>query len=168
MASKKRILLGKIATAHGVKGLVKLHVYAEDKTLLKRPLYTQESGARTLALTLKNSLGKYWLAAIDGVTDRTHAEALRGTELWIDRDALPTLDTSEIYYEDMIGLAVAEENGTTVGTVIGVDDFGAGPLLDIEPTGGGENFYLPFADQYVLKTDLDSGTLIATIPDGLR
>ena len=163
----KRILIGKIATAHGIKGFVKVQAYAEDPFLLNGTLYTSETAPETITLTMKNSMGKIWLAAVDGVTDRTEAEKLRHTELWIDRDALPALDDDEVYYEDMIGLTVTED-GETIGKIIGVDDFGAGPLLDIKPENGGDSFYLPFAEQYVRETDIDGGSVTVEIPEGLR
>ncbi len=163
----KRILLGKITTAHGIKGFVKVQVYAEDPALLNGTLYTTEDGPATLTLTMKNSMGKVWLAAVDGITDRTEAEKLRHTELWIGREALPEPEDGAIYYEDMIGLSVVE-NRKTIGEIAGIDDFGAGPLLDIKPTDGSDNFYLPFADQYVLETDMDAGLITVEIPEGLR
>ncbi|MCB9988889.1 MAG: 16S rRNA processing protein RimM [Rhodospirillales bacterium] len=163
----KRILLGKITAAHGIKGLVKVLVYAEDVTLLNGTLYTSDGGTDSVTLTMKNSMGKYWLAAVDGISDRTAAEKLHGTALWIDRDALPAPEDGEIYFEDMIGITVVAKDGSTIGHIIGVDDFGAGPLLDIKPESGA-SFYLPFADQYVLQTDIEGGVVTVEIPEGLR
>lgn len=85
----KRLCLTQIATAHGVKGLVKLHVFVEDTSLLNGALFTSETGPETLSVTLKNATAKHFLAEIEGIKDRDAALALRGTKLYLDREALP-------------------------------------------------------------------------------
>lgn len=159
----KRVCLGKITSAHGVKGLVKILPFGEDPSLIQSlgPAYTAADGAAqtgTLVITLKNPAGRHLLAAIDGVTDRDAAEALRGVELYYDRALLPETDTGEYYYDDLIGLT-AIENGQTIGTVKAVQNFGAGDLLDIKPAAGGPSFYLPYANEYVDEVDLNAKTI---------
>lgn len=143
----KQIYLGKIATAHGVKGLVKVLPSDFDTALLNGPVLTEDG--RTLALTFKNPLGKYVLIAIDGVDDRDAAEALRGTKLYIPRESLPGHEDT-FYPEDLIGLDVVQD-GAVIGTVLAFENFGAGDLLDIALPSG-QSFYLPFTDDYVLET----------------
>jgi 16S rRNA processing protein RimM len=169
----KRILLGKIATAHGVRGLVKVMVFAEDPKTLEKygPLFKKGKGDDTLKLKLKNSLGskggKFWLAEVEGVADRTAAEKLRGTELWIEREKLPAAGENEYYIEDLIGLSVRDRSGNAIGTVAGLQNFGAGNLLDIQPTGG-ESFYLPFTRENIVKVDVAGKAVTVEIPEGIR
>jgi len=153
-----RTCLGKIATAHGIRGLVKVLVFGEEPGLLDGTLYTDETGPACITLRMKNSMGKYWLAEIDGVADRNSAEALRGTALWIERDALPAPDEGAFYYDDLAGMIALDEAGLKIGTVLGAENFGAGDLLEIQPLSG-ESFFIPFNDDYVPKVDLDAGTL---------
>lgn len=162
-----RLLLGKIATAHGVRGLVKILVLGDDPTRLETcgPAWTAADGGKSLKLTMKNPLGKYYLAEVEGVSDRNAAELLRHTELWIDRDSLPDADDGEYYHADLIGMTVIEDNGAIAGTVIGVVNFGASDLLEIKPPAG-SSFYLPFVDEYVLG--IENGIISALIPEGLR
>lgn len=161
-----RIRLGKITTVHGVKGLVKVAIYGDRPQSLEDcgPLFTSETGADEIALTLKNPMGKIWLAAVDNVTDRTTAEKLRGTELWVDRERLPAPDEGEYYHADLVGLTALDEAGNPSGTVIAVEDFGAGPLLEIQPTGTG-SFYLPFTDSYIPAVNIADGTVTVRIPE---
>ena len=140
----KRILAGKIATAHGVKGLVKLFVYLDNTALLSGPVFISETGEDTLTLTLKNATAKHWLAEVEGIHDRTEAEKLRGTALYISRDSLPPLEDGEHYHADLIGLPVFDDKNHEVGKVIDVVNFGAGDLLDIQPEAG-NSFYAPYA-----------------------
>ncbi|MCB1682338.1 MAG: 16S rRNA processing protein RimM [Rhodospirillales bacterium] len=164
----KRVCLGKIVSAHGVKGLVKLLPYGEDPTLMESlgPLFTGAKTGETLTVTIQNAAGKTLLAAIEGCTNRNQAEELRGTELWVIRDLLPEIeDENEFYIEDLIGLEIRSPENLRVGTIRTVENFGGGDLLNIQRDTGTENYVL-FRDQYVEKVNLDEGFLALT-EDGL-
>ncbi|QQG37442.1 MAG: 16S rRNA processing protein RimM [Micavibrio aeruginosavorus] len=166
---KKRICLGEISTAHGVRGLVRIRIYGDDPQALSAhgPLFTSETGETSLIVRMKNSANKFWIAEIEGVTDRSAAEALRGTKLWIERSKLPEIENhNEFYYEDLIGMSVETEANGIVGKVIAVDNFGAGDLLEIRPPSG-PTFYLPFADEYILEVNMPRNLIKADIPPGL-
>lgn len=138
--------IGKIVAAHGVKGLVKILPYGGDFSWQSGDVLTKEG--KPVAITLKNPAGKYILASVKDVTDRTAAESLAGTELFTTREKLPPLkDKNKFYIADLIGLE-AVEDGKTIGKIIAVDNFGAGDLLEIR-SASGESFYLPFNDDYV-------------------
>lgn len=164
--SKGRILIGKITTAHGVRGLVKVQVFGDDDSVIDQygPLYTDPSGDKALILTRKHMAGGAVIAQVKDIPDRNAAELLRGTELWLDRAALPDLDDS-YYQADLIGLNVIDMNGTAIGTVLSVQNFGASDLLEIRPVTG-KTYFLPFTDDYVPDIDLDAGTIRVDIPDG--
>jgi 16S rRNA processing protein RimM len=164
----KRICLGKIVSAHGVKGLVKILPFGDDPLLIETlgPAYKKETGPDTVSITMKNSAGnKYWLASVEGVTERNGAEALRGTELWVNKDSLPAIeDKNTFYYTDLVGLKTLDEDGNEIGKVISVQNFGAGDLLEIQPTGK-DSFYLPFNKENILN--VQSETIHVHIPEGL-
>lgn len=163
----KRILLGKIAAAHGIKGLVKVSFYGEDPALLESgSLYTAETGDSSVGISLKNPMGKFYLAEVEGCTSRNDAEALRGTELYIDRDRLPEIEEEgTFYYEDLMGLQALNKGGTEIGRVHAVHNFGAGDLLEIKPLSG-ETYLVPFTDEYVpAVTDTD---VTIDYPDALK
>lgn len=160
---EQRILIGEISTVHGVKGLVKLRSYVDNTDLFSAPVYTDEHDTKTLKINIKNPMKDHWLAEVEGYADRTAAESLRGTKLYINRDALPALDDGEHYSIDLIGMECIDENGQPIGTVIDVTNFGASDLLDIKPPGG-PSFYLHYTDETVLKID---EKITVHIPEGL-
>lgn len=140
--TEKRIVVGKIATAHGVKGLVKILPFCEDIDLIEM--------AEEFTITLKNPSGKYILAEIEGVNSREDVDAIKGTELTISRDQLPEPEDGEYYIEDLVGLlAINAQSGKDAGVIIAVHNFGAGDLLEIKPKSGGETYLLPFNDDHV-------------------
>ncbi len=139
--SQKTVCVGKIAGAHGVKGLAKIHPYCEDMSLLEQVI--------EFDITLKNSNGKHMLATIKGVHIREDIEKLKGTELHVHREALSEVEDEDTYYvEDLIGLTVVDSQGDEIGIVRDVPDYGAGELLEIRMKNGKE-LLLPFLEQYV-------------------
>ena len=169
ISSDKRICIGEIATAHGVRGLVKVRCFGDDPSVLESygPLYTTETGDKTMTLRLKHEAGGAAIAEVEGIRDRNDAEKLRGTRLWTERQALPPIAEEGIYYHaDLIGLEAHTADGAVVGTVTAVENFGASDLLEIKPPAG-KKFFLPFVDDYVGEVDLDAGTVIVEIPEGL-
>lgn len=154
--SDKRICIGKISSAHGVKGLVKILPHCEDLKLLNGSLFTSEDGNETLSITIKNSQGKYVLASIEGITNPEDAKKLK-CSLFVPREALPIIDgDDEFYIEDLIGMDVrSPDSEETIGTLLVVDNFGAGDLLEIKPSQGGATYYVPFQDDYVIDINME-------------
>lgn len=166
MASAK-VCLAAIAGAHGVRGLVKLKTFTErpEDVVAYGPL-SDESGGRQFRLTLRGTQKGLLLVAIEGVSDRTAAEALKGLRLYVAREALPTPeDPEEFYHADLIGLAVEDTDGKPLGVVRAVEDFGAGPLLDVESDTG--SIMLPFTLSVVPLVDLPGRRLVADPPIAL-
>ncbi|MBK9584634.1 MAG: 16S rRNA processing protein RimM [Alphaproteobacteria bacterium] len=160
----KRICLGKIVSAHGVKGLVKILPFGEDVSLLETlsPLYTGAEGTERLGVKIHNLSGKTLTASVTGCKDRDHAQNLRGTELWTNRENLPELnDETEFYIEDLISLEVRNIENVRIGKVTSVDNFGAGDLLDIH-TDQGKSGYVPFRSVFVGDVNGKEGFLILT------
>jgi len=156
----RRVCLGTIATAHGVRGLVKILCDAQDPHLLDGTLYVSETGGETIKLTMKNSMGKYWLAEVEGIADRDAALALRGTKLWIGRDQLPELESEdEFYFEDLVGLRAEDADGNPAGTVISVNTFGGSDALEIKPPRG-ESYFLLFNRENVSSVSIADGKIV--------
>lgn len=167
---ERRICLGVIAGAHGIKGLVRVKSFTErPEDLTAYGSLSDEAGARAYALTLKGRVKGVMLAAVDGVTDRNQAEALKGTRLFVEREALPATEDEEVFYHaDLIGLAVEDRAGQALGRVAAVHNHGAGDLLEIAPEGGtadGALLLLPFTAAAVPLVDLAAGRLVALPPE---
>jgi 16S rRNA processing protein RimM len=127
-----------IVGAHGVAGEVRLKVFAEDLSSYRN----FNGGTLTLLSARAGSNGT--IARFSEVGDRNAAEALRGTELTLPRDALPPLGEGEYYHADLLGLAAVGEDGVAIG------NFGAGDVLEIEREAGGR-FMVPMTEAAVPK-----------------
>jgi 16S rRNA processing protein RimM len=89
--------------------------------------------------------GKTAIARFEGISDRSGAEALRGQLVEIDRDQLPPLEEGEYYHADLVALPCVDEGGKPLGTVVAVENFGAGDLLEVERPNGKRSL-IPFRD----------------------
>jgi 16S rRNA processing protein RimM len=147
LASESRVTLAAVAGAHGIGGEVRLKVFAESLDSLKRHK-TFEAAGRTLTLKSVKPGKPDAIARFAEVATREAAEALRGTPLTVPRDALPPLGEGEYYHADLVGRPVVTTDGRDVGTVVSVENFGAGDILEIEKSNGG-TFMVPFRPEAV-------------------
>ena len=161
--SKNRVLLGVVAAPHGVRGLVRIKSYTEDPMAvgIYGPL-SDESGRKEYRVEALSAARGAVLARIEGVADRTAAEALRGLRLYVERERLPGTGEREWYEVDLIGLSAVGRDGRDWGKVIAFHDFGAGSVMEL--SGG---VMLPFTDEAVPEIDVTGGKVVIEPPAGL-
>ena len=136
-----RIALAAVVGAHGVKGEVRLKLFSDSIESLSGHVKLYVGGVERRLLSIREA--KAPVARFEGIADRSAAEALRGSLIEIDRAALPALAEGEYYHADLIGLAAVDGEGGQVGTVVAVENYGAGDLLEIELEGGKRSL-IPF------------------------
>jgi len=147
LPSESRVTLAAVAGAHGIGGEVRLKVFAESLDSLKRHQRFDAAG-RTLTLKSLKPGKPDATARFAEIDSREAAEALRGTVLTVARADLPPLGEDEYYRSDLIGLPVATPDGAAIGTVVAVENFGAGDILEIEKPDG-KRFMVPFRPEAV-------------------
>jgi 16S rRNA processing protein RimM len=152
---ERRIALAAVAGAHGVKGELRLKLFSEsiDSLMRHKKMYVGGVGRRLLFV---RDGGKTAVARFEGIEDRSAAEALRGSLVEVDRSDLPALDEGEYYHADLVGLPAVDREGTQVGIVAAVENYGAGDLLEIE-LGEGKTSLIPFKPGVA---DLDGGCIV--------
>lgn len=145
MAQDKPVTLAAIIGAHGVTGEVRLKLFGEGVETLSLHKRFNE-GALTLKKLRDDGKGGA-IARFAETTDRNAAEKLRGTVLTIPRSELPALAEGEYYHADLLGLPALSDAGEQLGTVIAIDNFGAGDVIEIERPGEdgkrGKRFMVP-------------------------
>jgi 16S rRNA processing protein RimM len=138
----KRIALAAVAGAHGVKGELRLKLFTDSVENLKlHPAVLVDGVERKLESVRAASSGA--VARLEGVADRSAAEALRGSLIEIDRSSLPPLEEGEYYHADLIGLPCFDAEGREAGHVTAVENYGAGDLLEVEGADGKRSL-IPF------------------------
>lgn len=166
--AKRRVCLGEILGAHGLGGEVQLRAFTDRPEAIAGygPLQ-DESGGRCFEILKLRLAKKGPVARLEGVEDREAADALKGVRLFVGRDRLPAAGEDEWYHADLIGLGVEASDGTPLGSVVAVQNFGAEDLLEIKPAAGGPTWLLPFRPATVPEIDLEGGRLVIDPPDGL-
>jgi 16S rRNA processing protein RimM len=87
---------------------------------------------------------------------------LRNVDLFISRDKLPEIDEDDTYYyADLVGMAAVTPEGVPIGNVTALHNFGAGDLIEIATTAGGEPLLLPFTE--TIATNIDTALRQITI-----
>ena len=154
--------MGVIGRPHGVRGLVHVHSYAAGDLAAYSPLQDESGRAWTLAWR-GDGIAELRDAAGQPVPDRTAAERLVNAKLYVDRERLPEPDEDDFYLSDLVGLRAIGGDGTELGRVAQVHDYGAGASVEI--AGAGAPVIVPFTKACVPKIDLAAGTLMVLPPD---
>ena len=160
--TKRLIEMGQVAAPHGIRGLVKINPFCSPERFAGYAPFYDQNGNK-LDIKVKNLMQKQVLAQINNITDRTTAETLRGLTLFIDRAALQETEDGEYYVCDLKGMMVQDENGTHLGTVTDVENYGASDILDIKPAQG-PRFMLAFSTETVKSIDLEKKLITVCLP----
>ena len=158
----RRILVGRVVGAFGVRGEVKLESWTEPRSAIfgYRPWILRDPRGveRELMGVRGRQVGKGLSAEIPGVEDRDGADAMRGIEIYVPRSALPKLAEGEFYWSDLEGLAVQTVEGAPLGNVSHLFSTGANDVL-VTATADRE-WMIPFVrPQYVTEIDLTAGRI---------
>lgn len=147
-----------------MRGEVVLRAFTEDPLAVARygALESEDRSRRFEIEQLRAGSGGL-VARLSGVTDRAAAQDIVNVRLYVPRDRLPALAEEDTYYHaDLIGLAVMTTDGTSLGRITAVHDFGAGHLLEIAPPSG-PTVLVPFTKAAVPVVDIEGARVIADV-----
>lgn len=130
------VVLAAIAGAHGISGEVRLKLFCQSVESLKQHR-SFDAGAQVLTLLSVRAGNQGAVARFAELADRTAAEALRGALLSVPRTSLPALPPGDYYWHDLVGLPVQAPDGTALGIVVAVENYGASDLIEVERATGG-------------------------------
>ena len=158
------ILVGRVAGAFGVRGEIRITAFGDDPAALVRYRDLKRAdGAPALTLTGGRAQKGALIARAREVEGRDQAEALKGLELYVPREALPVPGEDEFYLADLVGLRAISPGGEALGRVKSVQNFGAGDLLEIQPEDG-PSWWLPFTDEAVPEVKIPEGVVVVVRP----
>jgi 16S rRNA processing protein RimM len=163
---KKNICIGKILAPHGVKGLVKISLYTDSPhQILTYGKIFNKSESKEFEIKIKSEQKDIFLAQINGITDRTQAESIKGTMLYISRADLPDPEEEDFYINDLINLNVVDENKNILGKVVNFYNFGSGDILEVNFTHNNKLKAYTFTKNNFPKIDTENGFIIMTAKD---
>ena len=163
--STKRVLLGVVTSAHGLKGQFKVKSFTDPPAnIVDYGSLFLETG-KSLKLQLIGMHKELLICAAQEIKDRKAAEAIQKQELSVSREVLPPISENEIYQTDYLGFMVMDLENNPIGFVVGFHNFGAGDLIEVKPEGSTSVFF-PFTG-FIQQVKLMEKQLVMNIPDGL-
>lgn len=156
----RRIVVGRVGSAHGVHGWVRVWSYTnpEGNLLDYSPWQLKRAGACSLVQVVQGRMyGKRMVVKLAGYDDRQTAESLLGAEILVERQQLPALAAREYYWADLLGARVVNGSGVELGRVVGLLSTGANDVLRIQ---GDRDRLIPFLlDDVIREVDLEQRTI---------
>ncbi len=155
-----KVCIGAITGVRGLKGEVRIKSFTADPDDVAAygPL-TDEAGVRLFKLRITAHAKGQLIARLDGIDDRTAAEALKGTELFVSRAVLPEPEEGAYYFSDLVGLKAETQSGESLGPIKAMHNFGAGDIIELE-----DGMMMPFTKAVVPVVDLDAGRIVIIPP----
>jgi 16S rRNA processing protein RimM len=164
------VTIGRIAGVHGIKGYVKVHCEADSFPVLANgnTVIVRDPGgaSRELKIVDARPQGRLLLLRLTGVSDRTAAETLRGSDLLVEKSSLPELEPDTYYWADIAGLSVVSADGRPLGIVESLIETGSNDVYVVKTPDAGE-ILVPAIASVVLEIDLNRGIMRVELPDGL-
>ncbi len=168
--SPERVVIARIGAAHGIKGEVRVKAFTGVPSDIAAYGPLEAPDGRSFEVeALRPAAGTspdMLVVRFKGIGDRNQAAALNGVELGVLRERLPESGADEFYHADLIGLAAETVSGARLGTIIAVQNYGAGDLLEIAPSRG-DTLLVPFTRAIVPEIDLAAGRVVVEPPQGL-
>ena len=169
MPPPRLVQIAVVGAPHGVRGEARVKTFTEDPASLKAygPLIVGDGPSALKVASLRPLKDDMVVARFEGVSTREAAEALTGKPLFVPRDALPEADDEDdFYHADLIGLRAELADGTLVGEVTAVPNYGAADLIEIRLAGDRRTVLLPFTKAAVPVGDIPGARVGVDPPEG--
>jgi 16S rRNA processing protein RimM len=164
----KLLEIGYVAKVFGLNGELKLGLHWEGSDALEHARdVVLSKGDRSVEFALSGVRGtsKAPIIRLEGVDDRTQAEAWKGAAVSVERQQLPPLEPGEYYLSDLVGAQVTDSEGT-VGAV---EAIGIHPSVDtlVIRTPDGKLVEQPLVDEWLEEVDAVGRRVVLTSREGL-
>lgn len=165
-----RVVVGRIGRAQGIRGDITVELRTDTPEERFAPGVVVFLSGRAGLPDRVTVAGHRWqnsrlILTIEGITDRSSAEALRGAMIEADVDLGVGAD-DEFHDLALVGLQVREVNGHLLGHVSQMLHLPAQDVLVVARTEGAE-LLVPFVVEMVPDVDLDGGFVVVDLPEGL-
>ena len=163
---KEYLECGRVCTAHGVRGFLKVEPWCDSPSVLamqKRVFFAEKDGSYKETKVLSASVStRFVLMLIEGVSDREAAQALKNKTLYLHRNDIP-VEEGAVLIADMIGLDVIDvDSGRVYGKLTEVNDGVQAKLYTVKTKSG--DVLLPAVPEFVVRVDVEDAIYIRPIP----
>ena len=161
---ENRIRIGQIVNAVGLKVEVKVYSYSERGRYEELPeVFVEQALMRIEGVRYQKQMV---ILKLTGVCDRTAAEALKGSDLYIREEELPVLPEDTYYIRDLLGMAVCQENGRMLGELVDVIQSSAQDIYEVRLENG-KKLLIPVVGEFVLNIDMEQRVITVRLIEGM-
>lgn len=161
----EKILIGQIVNAVGLKGEVKVYNYSDSIEIYEttESIYVGDVIRKIEGVRRQKNMV---ILKLEGINDRNAAERSKGTDIYITDEDLPELEEGEFYVRDLIGMSVALEDGTVIGTMTDVIQNTAQDVFEFEKVDGGKAM-IPRVPEFVIDINAETRIITVRLIEGL-
>jgi len=157
----KKVVIGQVKAAHGLKGQFKIQAYTEDPnnffTYGAVHIGDQDKGT---ILNKHKSIKNGFLVSCESIKSRTDVDKIIKNYIYIFSDQLPEINTKEnIYYHDLMDLSVLDESDNTIGRVVSVSNYGSNDIIEIDLKQKKEKILIPFSKNCIDVVDTENNLI---------
>ena len=138
--------IGKILRPHGVKGAVKVECYLDEHFSMFKEVMITTKLAKSNVKSVQNLNNGFYIVTFDVIPTIDVAEKFRNESIYIDRDCYKEFK-EKVYFADLIGKAVINENNEKIGVLVDFDDYGASVILTIRC--GAVSYQIPYVTDII-------------------
>jgi len=166
MSEPRRIEVGRLGAAHGVRGWLRVQSFTDPPQRLFEwklwRLQSEHGAAREVKLLEARPQGNGWIARLEGIEERDAASRLTGQMILVEREALPPAEGREHYRDDLVGFEAKNLEGALLGVVGHFIDTPGNAVMVIR---GAREYLVPVTAQHLLKVNKESRSLIVDWPE---
>jgi 16S rRNA processing protein RimM len=164
------LLIGRITSAHGIKGALKVFSFAESPSVFESGRLIHLKGnldrEKTFTIQWAKPHARGLLLSLEGIDNRSKAESLIGAELFIEKKSLPALEEGTYYWFDIVGLSVFTIDDEYIGQVKSIIPTGSNDVYVVQDKN--KEILVPALESVVIDIDLDNKRMIVVLPEGLQ
>ena len=162
MSDLRRIEVGRLGAAHGVRGWLRVQSFTDPpQRLFEWKRWRLQSGTDVTVLESRQQ-GNGWIARLEGIEDRDAASRLSGQVVLVDRGELPATTGREYYRADLVGFEAKNVDGALLGVV---DHFIDTPGNAVMVIRGSREYLVPMSAQHLRSVDPQARRLIVDWPE---
>ena len=157
----KKVVIGQVKAAHGLKGQFKIQTYTEEpNNFFTYGVVYIEDQDKGVTLNNHKSIANGFIVSCESIKSRTEVDKIIKNYIYIFSDQLPKVNTKEnIYYHDLMNLSVLDESDNTIGRVVSVSNYGSNDIIEINLKQKQEKILIPFNKYCIDVVDIENNLI---------
>jgi len=155
LKKKDLIAIARVKAPSGLKGKMWIIPYGEGLFQYENLIINGNEKPVKLLSVEKRRHGL--VIALEGITDISQVDQIKGADLFIRRAWLPEPEDGEYYWVDLIGLTVKDLSGRRLGEIVHIFRTGANDVYVVDEH---KQYYIPAIKDVIKEISLAAGEMV--------